>query len=290
MTIDELLHEVEGQLLDADVYFGHGTDNAWDDAVALVLHALALPIDVDASIAQENVTDAQYERVQALVTQRINARIPVPYLTHKSYFAGLEFYVNEHVLIPRSPLAELIHQHFQPWVKPDEIHQLLEIGTGSGCIAIACAKAFPAAHIDATDIDCNALEVAKINRAKHQVEHQVELIESDLFAHVPNKQYDVIISNPPYVDAEDMASLPKEYLHEPQHALAAGQDGLACVDVMLREAKKYLTLNGIMIVEVGNSAHALEIKYPRLAFTWLEFEHGGDGVFLVTREQLAHEF
>ena len=228
--------------------------------------------------------------VLALVDKRIKQRIPVPYLTQKSYFAGLEFFVNEHVLIPRSPFAELIRYHFQPWLDAEKLNEVLEIGTGSACIAIACAKTLPHVNVDASDIDKNALAVSEINVKKHQVESQVHLIESDLFSSIPEKKYDLIISNPPYVDAEDMASLPEEYLHEPAHALAAGEDGLSCVDIMLREAKHYLSDHGVMIVEVGNSAEALEKKYPSLAFTWIEYEHGGDGVFLLTKEQLDNEF
>lgn len=284
-TLNQIL-EHSAQLFESKcLYYGHGTDNAWDDAVALALYVLKLPADADASVGERKLTAQEQAAILTLVNQRIQQRIPVPYLTHQAYFCGLPFYVDERVLIPRSPVAELIEQAFTPWIKPEKIKRVLDLGTGSACIAIACAYAFPGALVDAVDVDAAAIEVANRNVVCHGLEGRMQVIESDLFANL-NNRYDIIISNPPYVDAKDMANLPEEYLYEPQHALAAGEDGLLFVDIILREAKDYLTEEGILIVEVGNSQEALEKKYPQLPFVWLEFERGGNGIFLLYRKDL----
>jgi ribosomal protein L3 glutamine methyltransferase len=285
-TIRDYLRYAMSRFHEAGLYYGHGTDNAWDEALALVLHTLHLPHHVDPTMLDANLTQDERKKLIELINQRVNHRIPVPYLTHEAWYAGLPFYVDERVLVPRSPIAELIQNHFQPWVEPEDVTRILDLCTGSGCIAIACAKAFPDASIDASDISSDALAVAKINVLKHGVEEQVTLHESDLLDGLANQQYDIIVSNPPYVDAEDMATLPNEYLHEPKHALAAGEDGLVFAERILKDAKKHLKPNGVLIVEVGNSEYALADKYPEIPFTWLEFEHGGGGVFLLTAEQL----
>jgi ribosomal protein L3 glutamine methyltransferase len=286
-TLINLIHQVNQALEQADVYFGHGTDNAWDEAVALVLHAL----DLSFNEAHENqarvLTSDEIKKVEALLTRRIHEKKPLAYLTQEAYFFGLPFYVDERVIIPRSPIAELIEKHFMPWVNPDKVTSILDMCTGSACIAIACAYAFEYARVDAIDIDPDALEVAKINIAKHKVEQQVNIIQSDLFEQVPPHQYDIIISNPPYVSQDEMDVIPAEYLTEPHHALHAHDEGLALVERILTKAPSYLSDEGILIVEVGNGRERLEARYPHLPFLWLEFEHGGQGVFLLEKSQLT---
>ena len=289
-TIRDMLRWAISRFNETGLYYGHGTDSSWDEALILILRGLHLPHDINPSLLEANITSTERDRLQKLIERRIHERIPVPYLINEAWFANLPFYVDERVLVPRSPIAELIEQEFQPWIDVEAVHNILDLCTGSGCIAIACAKTFPDASVDASDISIDALAVAKINSLRHDVAEQVHLIESDLFANLPAKKYDLIISNPPYVDAEDMAALPLEYHHEPKLGLAAGVDGLDIARKILREADKYLSAHGILIVEVGNSEFALAEQFPRVPFTWLEFERGGGGVFLLTAEQLrAHE-
>ncbi|HFB66031.1 MAG TPA: 50S ribosomal protein L3 N(5)-glutamine methyltransferase, partial [Aeromonadales bacterium] len=227
--------------------------------------------------------------------RRIDNREPLPYITGVAYFCGLPFVVDERVLIPRSPIAELIEQGFSPWIK-DEPQRILDLCTGSGCIAIACGYAFPEAELVATDLSEQALEVAEINRIKHHQQNRLSLVQGNLFdalktcGNTVNQQFDIIVTNPPYVDAEDMADLPTEFLLEPELALAAGDDGLELVHTILQQAADFLTTEGLLVVEVGNSAAALEQSYPEVPFTWIEFAHGGDGVFVLTRSQLMTHF
>lgn len=265
----------------ASLYYGHGTDNALDEAAYLAFFALNEAPDfsdekLDTRLSEENIAE-----VNALFQKRIESRKPAGYLTHEAWFAGLNFYINEHVLVPRSPIAELIEEQFQPWVNPEKVKNVLDLCTGSGCIAIACAYAFPEAKVDAADISVDALEVAKINREKHQLENRLDIVESDLFSHLQGRKYDLIVSNPPYVDAEDMANLPDEYRHEPELGLTAGQTGLDLVIPMLRDAKDHLTKEGVLVVEVGNSEYALSERFPAVPFMWLSFEYGGEGVFML---------
>jgi ribosomal protein L3 glutamine methyltransferase len=287
LTIRDFVRWTITQFNQNGLYYGHGTENALDEALALILHTLHLSHDVSTSLLDARLTQKEREHLSDLIHRRITKRIPVPYLTNEAWFGGLPFYVDERVLIPRSPIAELIEQHFEPWISADSVHSILDLCTGSGCIAIACAKAFPDATVDASDISADALAVAKMNVLRHEVEDQVHLHQSDLFKSLPAKKYDAIVSNPPYVDAADMASLPPEFHHEPKSGLEAGLDGLDFADRILKDAKNYLSPNGILIVEVGNSEFALAEKYPQLPFTWLEFERGGGGVFLLTAEQLT---
>lgn len=285
-TIIDYLRFAASSFNETGLYYGHGTDNAWDEAIALILPALHLPQNSNPLLLNSNLTKKECEKLTHLIEMRINDRIPVPYLTHQAWFAGLIYYVDERVLIPRSPIAELIDERFEPWISADRIHNILDLCTGSGCIAIACAKAFPDAHIDASDISPAALAVAKINVLRHEVEHQVELHTADLFKDLPQKKYDIIVSNPPYVSQEEMSYLPREYLHEPRTSLSAGPDGLDFVSTILINASHYLTPHGILVVEVGNAETKLIEKLPQIPFLWLEFSHGDGGVFLLTAEQL----
>lgn len=285
-TIRDMLRWTVSRFNEAKLFYGHGTDNAWDEAVVLVLHALHLPPNIDPKIIDARLTKNERDTIIELITERIQKKIPAAYLIHQAWFAGLPFYVDERVLIPRSPIAELIEHHFSPWIAYENVHHILDLCTGSGCIAIACALAFPEAKVDATDISTEALAVAKTNLDRHQTHKQVRLIQSDLFTKLTNKKYDIIVTNPPYVSTEEMQSLPAEYHHEPSLGLAAGKDGLDIVTIILREAKKHLEPHGILIVEVGNSEQALREQFSKTPFTWLEFERGDGGVFLLTAEQL----
>lgn len=290
-TIQDFIRYAASCFNELGLYYGHGTDNAWDEAVALVLHTLHLPHDLPPTVLNARLTQAERDKLAELINLRIKKRIPVPYLTHTAWFAGIPFYVDERVLIPRSSIAQLIEEQFQPWIDPEKMHHLLDLCTGSGCIGIACAKALPHAQIDMSDISRDALAVAKINIVKHGVENQVTLHESDLFTGLPNnKQYDIIVSNPPYVSTNEMQTLPPEYQHEPERGLIAGNQGLDIVLRILGDARHYLHPQGLLIVEVGNSETALIDRFPHVPFTWLTFERGDTGVFLLTAEQLNFYF
>ncbi len=272
----------------ARVFYGHGTDNALDESAALVFHALHLSHGAPASVYAKRVSAAGRKGADALFARRIRERMPAVYLTNETWFAGLPFHVDPRVLIPRSALAELIEHRFTPWIDPKRVRRVLDVGTGSGCIAIACAKAFPRARIDAVDISKDALEVARINVRKHRLGRRVRLVESDHFNGLSNikpHSYDIIVSNPPYVGSREMKSLPPEYRHEPRIALAAGKSGLDSVRVILREARRHLRPDGLLVVEVGNTETAVRRAFKGLPFVWLDFERGGGGVFLLTAEQ-----
>jgi len=286
-TIRDFLRWTMSRFNEAGLFYGHGTDNAWDEALALILPTLHLPHDINPAMLDAKLTQPECKQLAALIERRVNERIPVAYLTHAAWFSHLLFYVDERVLIPRSPIAELIEAQFEPWINPEKVKTILDLCTGSGCIAIACAKAFPDSHVDATDISVDALAVAKINSLRHEVTDQVTLYQSDIFADIPPKKYDIILSNPPYVDAIDMAALPAEYKHEPELGLAAETDGLSVTLKILQKAKEYLHPQGILIIEVGNSEEALIKQFPDIPFTWLEFQNGGGGVFLLTAKQLG---
>ena len=279
-----------GQMLfeQSDIYYGHGTDNAWDEAVYLLSSVLKLPPDADRSLLDNSVSADDQEKITALYQRRIDERVPAPYITKQAWFCTLPFYVDERVIVPRSPIAELIYNQFQPWCT-ESPKKILDLCTGSGCIGIACAYAFERAQVVLSDISPQALEVTAINIQQHDLESRVTAIESDLFSGFEssaNNSFDLIVSNPPYVDADDLAQMPDEYGHEPDLALASGDDGLDFTRRLLREAANYLTEQGVLIVEVGNSSIALEKAFPQVPFTWLEFSEGDGGVFVLTRTQL----
>ena len=254
-----------------------------------MLHALGLPHSLTPALYRRRVGRSGEQRVRELLARRIRERIPAAYLTGVTWFAGVRIEVDARVLIPRSPIAELIERRFTPWIEPHQVRRVLDLGTGSGCIAIACARALPHARVDAVDISDDALEVARRNVRRHRLAGRVRLIRSDHFSALGGATYDIIVANPPYVGARELAGLPPEYRHEPRVALAAGRSGLDSVQIILAQAVRHLRPRGLLIVEVGNSERAVRRRWRRLPFVWLEFERGGGGVFLLTREQLqAH--
>ncbi|WP_076408818.1 50S ribosomal protein L3 N(5)-glutamine methyltransferase [Shewanella sp. UCD-KL12] len=286
-TIGDMLRWGVSRFNDANIYYGHGTDNAWDEAVALVFHALHLPEEIGQQVIHSNLTSSEKHKIVELIIRRVRERLPVPYLTNKARFAGLEFFVDERVLVPRSPIAEMIANRFSPWLYNKPVNRVLDLCTGSACIAIACAYEFEEAEVDALDISEDALDVAQINIENLGVMDRVFPIESDIFSAIPKgPHYDLIVSNPPYVDAEDIDDMPEEYHHEPEIGLGSGRDGLDLTKRILANAADYMTEDGLLVVEVGNSMVHLIEQFPDVPFTWVSFENGGDGVFVLTRDQL----
>jgi ribosomal protein L3 glutamine methyltransferase len=285
-TVEQLIRYGAAELERAGVWFGHGSDNAFDEAAELVFFAAGLRHEDAEQVYGRALTASQRAAALELLDRRVRERIPAAYLTRRMWFAGHEFYVDERVLIPRSPIAELIEARFQPWIDPGRIERVLDIGTGSGCIAISAALALPTARVDAADISADALAVTAINIEKHQVQERVRAVRSDVFDALTRERYDVIVSNPPYVGAVEMSELPEEYRHEPAIGLRAGQDGLDVVRRIIAGAPAHLRPHGVLIAEVGNSEEELIAAYPRAPFTWIEFARGGGGVFVLTAQQL----
>ena len=285
-TVTDLVRWGAARLDEARVVFGHGTDNAVDEALALVLHAAGLRPGAPESLFASRLTTPERRAAVELIARRIRERIPAPYLTGRAWFAGLEFACDARALVPRSPIAEWIERGFEPWLDPDAVERVLEIGTGGGAIAVACALAFPNATVDAVDISGAALELARENCLAHDVDDRIRLLESDVYAEVSGN-FDLIVSNPPYVDAATMTALDPEYLHEPRAGLESGADGLDCVRRILAGASAHLRPGGVLVCEVGETRTALERAFPAVPFTWLELSRGGEGVFLSSREQLA---
>lgn len=290
ITVRDYLRYGMSEFERADLYYGHGTDNALDEVLSLITYELQLPYEELDKCLDARLTTRERQAILGLFKRRIDGRVPAAYITNKAFFNGLEFYVNEHVLVPRSPIAELIDNQFEPFVDSSEVSAILDMCTGSGCIAIALSYAFPEASVDAVDISPEAIKVAKKNVAMHQLDNDVEVIESDLFTQLSNRKYDLIISNPPYVSTSEMETLPEEYHREPRLGLEAKDNGLAIVDVILEKAKTQLNEGGVLVVEVGNSEEALLEKYPEVPFTWLTFGNGGQGVFLLTYDEICEHF
>lgn len=286
-TVAQLISFAAERFAIAELWFGHGTDNAVDEAAELVFFAADLRHDQAEEVYGQVLKPAQRTSALELIERRIRERVPAAYLTHRMWFAGHEFYVDERVLVPRSPIAELIQARFEPWIDASKVKRVLDIGTGSGCIAIATALALPKAKVDAADISADALQVTAMNIERHGVKPRVQAVRSDVFEALQGQRYDVIVSNPPYVGDAEMAGLPAEYRREPVAGLHGGRDGLDIVNRILEQASAHLQPQGILIVEVGNSEEALVAARPRTPFTWLEFERGGGGVFMLTREQLG---
>jgi len=280
-TVGELLEGAEARLARARLHYGHGTGDARDDAAALVFHALGLPHESAPASYRLPVAPAAAARAMALVERRIRERVPSAYLTGVTWFAGHEIRVGPGVLVPRSPIAELCAAGFAPWVDPARVGRVLDIGTGSGCIAIAAAYALPKARIDATDVSPRALAIARDNVRRHGLGRRVRVLRADVYDGLGNRRYDIVVSNPPYVSDAEMRRLPREHRAEPASSLRAAKRGLAIVERIVAGAKRHLTASGILVVEVGNAAPRVQRRFPGLPLTWLEFEHGHAEVFLL---------
>ena len=286
-TVRDLLRFAVSRFNEAKLTFGHGSLNAYDEAAYLILHTLHLPLDTLEPFLDAKLTSQELEHVVAILEQRVIERIPAAYLTHEAWLGDFNFYIDERVLVPRSFIAELLRTRLSPWVADaDSINNALDLCTGSACLAILMAHAFPNAAIDASDISPDALQVARRNVTDYGLDHQITLLESDLFTGLSGCRYDLIVCNPPYVNADSMQRLPEEYLHEPQLALASGKDGLDAVRRIIELAPQYLTPSGLLIVEIGHNRDVLEQAYPNVNFTWLETSAGDEFVFLLTREQI----
>jgi ribosomal protein L3 glutamine methyltransferase len=287
-TVRDFLRFAVSRFNQAKLFFGHGSSDAYDEAAYLILHTLHLPLDRLEPFLDAHLTDEERSEVLNIIHRRVEHRIPAAYLTHQAFLGEFSFYVDERVIVPRSFIAELLLEQLSPWIaEPEEIGSVLDLCTGSGCLAILAAHAFPNADVDAVDLSAAALAVAERNVADYQLQDRVSLVESDLFAKLDGKQYDLIISNPPYVDAASVAALPQEYLHEPKLALGSGNDGLDATRQILAHAAQHLTENGILVVEIGHNRDVLEAAYPGLPFTWLDVSAGDEFVFMLHRNDLV---
>ncbi len=287
LTPRELIHWGADLFEQAGLAFGHGTDNALDESAALVLHALRIGYDQPDEVLDAELAGKDRLRVIELLERRVSSRKPAAYLVNEARFAGLSFYVDERVLVPRSPIAELIESGFVPWIDTQRVRNILDLCTGSGCIGIACAYAFPDASVDIADLSRDALDVARENVRRHGLEGRVTPVESNLFAGLTGRRYDIIVSNPPYVPQQEVSELQAEFQHEPALGLTAGNDGLDVVTAILDDAGEYLQDDGILVVEVGHSQQRLVEQFPDVPFLWLEFEHGGEGVFMLEAARLS---
>ncbi len=284
-TIRDFIRLGASRMNRADLYYGHGTDNSWDEAVQLVLHAAGLPWNASPEVLSARLLESEKLEILRLLDERITKRVPLPYLIGEAWFCELPFYVDQRVLVPRSPVAALIREGFQPWLGDVEVNRVLDLCTGSGCIGIACASYFDLAEVDLVDISEDALAVAEENIRRHQLEERVHPIRSDLFEGL-QERYQLIVSNPPYVDQHDFEEMPAEFSHEPVLGLTSGIDGLDITRRILRQAADYLTGDGVLVVEVGNSEVALQQQFSQVPFTWVDLPEGGNGVFLITAQQL----
>lgn len=286
-TVRDYLRFAVSRFTQAKLFFGHGSSDAYDEAAYLILHTLHLPLDRLEPFLDARLTDSERAEVLNIIHRRVEHRIPAAYLTHQALLGEFSFYVDERVIVPRSFIAELLLEQLSPWIaEPEKIGNILDLCTGSGCLAILAAHAFPYASVDAVDLSPAALAVAERNVADYELQDRVNLIESDLFTKLDDKKYDLIISNPPYVDAGSVAALPQEYLHEPKLALGSGHDGLDATRIILEHAAQHLTENGVLIVEIGHNRDVLEAAYPDLPFTWLDVSAGDEFVFMLHRNDL----
>ncbi|MCB6185361.1 50S ribosomal protein L3 N(5)-glutamine methyltransferase [Leeia sp. TBRC 13508] len=286
-SVRDLIRFAVSRFQEANLVFGHGSNNAYDEACYLVLHSLHLPIHDIAPFADANLLPSEIARVLSVIQTRVETRKPAAYLTNEAWLGDFRFYVDERVIVPRSFIAELLRDQLAPWIQvPEEVVSVLDMCTGSGCLAIVAAEVFPNADVDAVDLSSDALDVAERNVTDYQLDNRVQLIQSDLFSNLEPKQYDIIISNPPYVNAESVDALPPEYLHEPELALGSGEDGLDATRVILMNASQFLIPGGLLIVEIGFNREELEVSYPELPFQWLDTASGDQFVFMLTREDL----
>ncbi len=286
-TVRDWLRFAVSRFYQAELFFGHGSSDAYDEAAYLILHTLHLPLDRLEPFLDARLTNSERAEVLTIIQRRVQERVPAAYLTNEAFLGEFSFYVDERVIVPRSFIAELLRTQLSPWIaEPEAIGSILDMCTGSGCLAILAADAFPCSQVDAVDLSADALAVAQHNVTDYELQDRVQLIQSDLFAQLGGKKYDLIISNPPYVDAPSVAALPQEYLHEPALALGSGDDGLDATRSILKHAAKHLTDNGILVVEIGHNRNALEAAYPNLPFTWLDVTAGDQFVFMLHRNDL----
>jgi len=285
-TVSEVLNAIFQRFESAGLFYGHGTDNAWDEATFLVLHCLDLPLNSSTEVLEYRINREVLDTIHSLVEVRVIDRVPLPYITAVAWFAGMGFKADRRAIIPRSPIAELIENNFQPWYSGAGPEKMLDLCCGGGCIGVASAALNSQLHVDLVDLDTDALALAEENIAKHGVETRVKALQSDLFSALEGKRYDLIVSNPPYVDIEDLASMPEEYHHEPGLALGSGVDGLDLTRKILQQAAAHLLAHGLLVLEVGNSGRALEEAFPSVPFTWVDFERGGHGVFVMSKKEL----